>query len=172
MSTERIRKSIETAIEYLAQHRSEARYTDSLAIAELQEGLKCRIVDPQGRELLTDMVEGIGDENTAPSPGWLLRAALASCTATLIGMRAAQRKVELSGVKVLVDSESDDYGILGMDEAVPAGPLSVSVRVQIASENATDAELREVVDWAVYHCPVVDAVRRDVRLTADMEITK
>ena len=40
MAMEHIRKSIETAIEYLSQHPSEARYTDSLATAELEEGLE------------------------------------------------------------------------------------------------------------------------------------
>jgi hypothetical protein len=61
-----------------------------------------------------------------------------------------------------VDSESDDRGILGLDPAVPAGPLSVLavVRVNAAS---TDADaMRDVVDWAVAHCPVVDALRRPI----------
>ena len=32
-------------------------------------------------------------------------------------------------IEVTVDSESDDYGILGLDPAVPAGPLSMRVQV-------------------------------------------
>jgi hypothetical protein len=44
-------------------------------------------------------------------------------------MRAAVDGIELSRLEVVVDSESDDRGILGIDEAVPAGPLQMRVRV-------------------------------------------
>ena len=171
MSTERIRNSIETAIDYLSQHPNEARYTDSLATAELEEGLRFRIVDPEGRKLVSDMPESIGGGNEAPSPGWLLRAAIASCTATLTAMRAAQLKVQLTELKVLVDSESDDHGILGMEESIPAGPLSVRIRFHILADGASERELREVVDWAVKHCPVTDALQRDIPLTTEVEFS-
>jgi hypothetical protein len=39
-------------------------------------------------------------------------------------MRAAELGIPLQRLEVTVDSESDDRGILGMDEAIPAGPLS------------------------------------------------
>ena len=44
-------------------------------------------------------------------------------------MRAAERGVALHGLRVAVDSESDDRGILGIAENVPAGPLSMRLRV-------------------------------------------
>jgi hypothetical protein len=89
MSTQHIRESIEAAIGYIRQHPEEARYRDSAARAVIEDDLQCRITDPDGRELKTDMTTSIGGGNAAPSPGWLMRAALASCTATLTAMRAA-----------------------------------------------------------------------------------
>ncbi len=59
---------------------------------------------------------------SAPSPGWLLRAAEASCVATLITMRAAMLGIDLDTLEVTVDSVSDDRGLLGVDDTVPAGP--------------------------------------------------
>lgn len=38
-------------------------------------------------------------------------------------MRAAELGIALQRVEVVVDSESDDRGILAMDDEVPAGPL-------------------------------------------------
>jgi uncharacterized OsmC-like protein len=80
------------------------------------------------------MPTGVGGGSSAPSPGWLARAALASCDATVIAMRAAELGIPLQGLEVTVDSESDDRGLLGMDDAVPAGPLSSRILVRIVAE--------------------------------------
>ena len=118
----------------------------------------------------TDMVTSVGGENSAPSPGWMLRAATASCVATLIAMKAALDEVELGDVEVTVDSQSDDLGILGIDEGVPAGPLSVSVRVKLAAPGTDPEELRELVTWAHDHCPLCDLTKRAVPITLETEI--
>ena len=115
------------------------------------------------------MPPSVGGEGSAPSPGWLFRAALASCDATLIAMRAAAQGIQLSRLEVAVDSESDDRGILGIDEAVPAGPLRIRVRVRLASPDASDAELRKIADWGDRHCPVSDGARRPTETIMEVE---
>jgi uncharacterized OsmC-like protein len=169
MSTEHIKTSIEGAIEYLSEHPEECRYTDTAATAVI-DGLRCSVVDPDGREVRTDMPAGVGGSNAMPSPGWLLRAALASCDATLIAMRAAQQGVTLSELQVSVDSESDDRGLLGMDDTVPAGPFGASVHVQISAEGATAEELHRIVEWAHRHSPVGDAMQRAVPTTVEVDV--
>lgn len=169
MASEHIRKSIEGAIDYLSAHPEEVRYTDSPATAVI-DGLSSTVKGANGESLVTDMPEGVGGGDSAPSPGWLLRAAIASCDATLIAMRAAQEGIELSTLEVTVDSESDDRGILGMDESVPAGPLSVRVHVRIAAEGVSSDELRSVVAWADRHCPVSDAVQRAVPASVEVQV--
>jgi uncharacterized OsmC-like protein len=57
-----------------------------------------------------------------------------------------------------------------MDAAVPAGPLSVKVKVRIAAEGTSEAKLREVVAWGVEHCPVADAIQRAVPLVTEIEL--
>ena len=166
---EHIRDSIGNAIGYLTEHPEESRYTDSPATAVI-EGLKSRVEGPNGASLVSDMPQGVGGGDSAPSPGWLLRAAIASCDATVIAMRAAQEGVELSNLEVTVDSESDDQGLLGMDDSVPAGPLSTRIRVKIAAEGVQPEKLREIVEWADHHSPVSDAVQRAVPTTVDIEI--
>jgi uncharacterized OsmC-like protein len=108
------------------------------------------------------MATSVGGTATAPSPGWLFRAAAASCVATLIAMRAATLETALGSLVVTVDSESDDQGILGIDPAIPAGPLSVRVSVAIRAPEVDAERLREIASWGVEHCPVTDAVGRAV----------
>lgn len=159
MTDSAIHEAISSAIAYITAHPDEARYTDSPATATLTDGLTVTVSGPDGVTVRTDMPESVGGEATAPSPGWLLRAAQASCLATLIAMRAAQMGIEHGPIEVVVDSESDDRGILGIDEAVPAGPLSSRARISVAMAGASRQAL---VSWADQHCPVQDAVRRAV----------
>jgi uncharacterized OsmC-like protein len=169
MSGDHIRQSIENAKQYLSEHPDEARYTDRPATAVIEDGLRCRVETPEGTVVVTDMPAGMGGGGSAPSPGWVARAAQASCDATLIAMRAAELGVPLQRLQVTVDSESDDRGLLGMDEAVPAGPLNSRIRVRIAADGVEPARLRELVEWADRHSPVSDAVRRAVPTTVEVE---
>lgn len=170
MSNEKIRGSISKAIEYLSSHSDEARYVDSPATAVIEEGLRCRVDGPDGRVAVTDMPGSIGGGGSAPSPGWLARAAQASCDATIIAMRAAQEGINLKVLEVTVDSESDDRGLLGMDESIPAGPLSARVRVRIAADDIDPARLRGLVEWADRHSPVTDGVRRAIPTKVEVEV--
>ena len=165
-----IKTAIDSAVEYLTANPADARSTDSLATARLLDGLRFEVTDPHGRSVTTDMVEGVGGEDSAPSPGWLLRAAVASCDATLIAMHAAREGITLSRLEVDVDSESNDLGILGIDPSVPKGPLQMRARVRVASPEADDARLRALVENAVDHCPVCDAVKRDVPVSLEIEV--
>lgn len=170
MGSSKIAEAIASARSHLAAHPEEARYRDSTASAVVEDGLRVRVTGPDGSSVVTDMVAGVGGSGSAPSPGWLFRAAYASCAATLITMRAAEQAVELSGLQVDVDGESDDRGILGLAEDVPAGPASMKVVVSVPSA-AGDAAVRAVVEWGLKHCPVDDAVRRAVPVEVDVRFS-
>jgi uncharacterized OsmC-like protein len=162
MSEGRIAEAVAAARAWVAANRTEARYRDGMATAVVEAGLRTRVTAPDGTTISTDMVTGIGGDATAPSPGWLMRAASASCIATLITIRAAELGLDIDGLEVAVDSESDDAGMLGLDASVPAGPLSMRVAVQVAASTASSDEVRAVIQWGIDHCPVCDAVKRAV----------
>jgi uncharacterized OsmC-like protein len=159
-----IADAVANAGRYLTDHPDEARYRDSAARARLTSGLSVEVTGPGGERLLTDMPKGIGGTGSEPSPGWLLRAATASCVASLVAIRAAATGVDLRTVEVEVDSESDDRGILGLDPKIPAGALSMKVAVSVDAPGVERAAVEAVVAWAVGHCPVTDTVARAVPL--------
>jgi len=160
--TDAIRTAIEGASAYLTEHPDEARYTDSLATARVESGLRVRVEGPNGEVLETDMPGAVGGAGSAPSPGWFLRAAVASCVTSLATMRAAQLSLANFTCQVEVDSESDDRGILGLDASVPAGPLSMRIGFRMSADDMGLEKLEELAVWAMEHCPVSDAVRRAV----------
>ena len=173
MSQQDIRDKLSAASSYLSANPTEAHYTDSPATARLvdPQGLQTDVTGPDGAHMTTDMPSSVGGGGGDPSPGWYLRAAEASCVATLIAMRAAQEGVAIEALEVTVDSESDDRGILGISDDVPAGPLRTRVHVRIKSPVADDDDddiWDPLVNWAVDHCPVTDAVRRATPLTVEI----
>ena len=119
MASSDIAAAIRGARTYLTANPAEATYRDGAATAIVEDGLRIRVDGPDGAMITTDMVKGIGGGGSAPSPGGLFRASYAACVATLITMRAAESGLELSGLEVAVDSESNDFGILGIDSLTP-----------------------------------------------------
>lgn len=170
MSGASIREAIARTVAFFGENPEKARTPDPKAVATVQEGLRCRVEGPSGAALVTDMPKGVGGGGAAPTPGWFLRAALASCDATVIAMRAAQLGITLGTLEVTVESESDHRGLLGVPGTEVAGPLAVRVRVRLAADGASPEQLREIVAWAESHSPVGDALRRAVPSTVDIEI--
>jgi uncharacterized OsmC-like protein len=164
-----IADAVAVASRYLSEHPEEARYRDSAAHAHLAGGLGVVVTGADGERVTTDMPTGIGGTAADPSPGWILRAAAASCVASLIAIRAAQMQREIVSVDGGVDSESDDRGILGLDDAIPAGALSMRVIVSVDAPTLSAADRASLVEWAVEHCPVTDTIRRAVTVTIELD---
>ena len=157
---ESIRSAIEKASGHLTEHPEAAAGTDAAATAVFEEGLRFRVEGPKG-DVISDMSESVGGGATAPTPAWLQRAALASCDATLVAMEAARDGVELTDLKVTVESESDFRGVLGVDDSVRPGPLA-------AAGNATEDQLREIVQRAESRSVVRDALARAIPMTTEI----
>jgi uncharacterized OsmC-like protein len=155
---ESIRSAIEGASRHLTEHPEAAVDTDAAATAVREEGLRFRVEGPKG-SLTSDMSTSVGGGATAPTPAWLLRAALASCDG-----------VELTDLEVTVDSDSDFRGILGVDDSVDPGPLKLRVRIKLAASNATEDQLRAIVERAESRSPVRDVVARGIPMTTEIAI--
>lgn len=166
MDADRIRHALATLKAYYVENPQRAAAPDKTATATIESGLRVKAVGPKGESLVTDMPPGIGGDNSAPTPGWYLRAALANCDATMIALRAAELGVQLDALEVTVGSNSDSRGLISDGTDIPAGPLSFHIDIRIAAAGVAAEELREIVRWAEAHSPVGDALRRSVAVTA------
>src|SRR5688500_15315000 len=103
------------------------------ATARLRGGLRCELTGPYNEWLMSVMAPAMGGTASGPNPGGLRRGALASCTATVIAMRAAKLGVVLDSLEVTAETDSDLRGILGLDETVSAGHGPVRIKVTIGA---------------------------------------
>ena len=170
MSNQQIQEAVKGVIQYYTKNPDKAVSEDKPARATVVAGLRCRATNSDGFELFSDMPKGIGGGATAPSPGWLLRAALANCDATMIAMRAAELGITLTTLEVTVGSTSDDRGLLQIDDTIHAGPLNVQVHVKLGSKDVTKEQLHELVNWTEKHSPVGDSISRAVPLKVSVEV--
>lgn len=166
--------SVGDAIERLSAAISadplKARAKNMPATARLVEGLQCELSGPYNERLITDMAPAIGGGASGPNPGWLLRGALASCTATVIAMRAATLGVALGSLEVTVETDSDLRGILGLDESVSSGHGPVRIKVKISAPSASPDVLREIVVWADRHSPVTCTLRQAPECSVEIDV--
>jgi len=169
MSVEHIQNSVNDVIAYLTENPQDALSTSAPVTAVMENDLRCRVTGAEGQSIVTDMPTAVGGGGTAPSPGWLARAALASCDATRIALRAAELGITLDTLKVIMDSVDDDRGLFGIDKSVRAGSLSVRTRVIIGADGVDEKVLRDIVDYAVVHSPVADMCR--TATPSEVEVT-
>lgn len=170
MNAPSIRTALEAISATITADPAKARSKNAPATARLTAGLQCELSGPYNERLITDMPPAMGGAATGPNPGWLLRGALASCTATVIAMRAAKLGVTLDSLEVTVESDSDNRGMLGLDESVSAGLAAVRMKVKISAPGTSPEALRDIVDWADAHSPVGCTMRQAPGCSLDVEV--
>jgi uncharacterized OsmC-like protein len=154
MSSVRIREAIEKTARSLEENPEKARVKNAPAVATVEDGLRCRVTGPAGEVLHTDMPPGMGGAGSAPNPGWLMRAALASCNATVIATRAAKAGIQLAKLEVSVTSETDSRGVLGLDASISAAMKPLRIGVAISAPGTPPEELKKLVQSACAQSPV------------------
>jgi len=164
-----IRESILNVRTALASKADAGPAPDRPAVAVMEDGLRCRAEGGDGWTVVTDMPTPVGGGGAAPTPGWLIRAALASCAATTIAMRAAELGISLTRLEVTAESETDMRGLLDVGDDVEPGPVTARLRVDLEAAGTDTQRLEELVEWADRHSPVGDCVRRAVPV--ELEIT-
>lgn len=175
MSVERIAASMERVSAALTRKPHAGLHDDTPATVRWAGGLRTVARGEAGIEVTTDMPAAIGGGDSAPTPGWLLRTALASCAVTRIAMEAASRGIALHTLEAHATSRSDLRGLVGVAEAdgsrVPAGPLAMDLHVRIGAPGVEAAMLRALVEATPGCSPVTAALEQPLAVGLHVEVT-
>ncbi len=156
-----IRAMAERSIQLLTMKPSRGHLT-CITRARLVDGLRCEIEEGPWR-LAADMPAKVGGDETAPNPGVLGRAALASCLAIGIASWAARLGVPIDALEVEVQADFDARGELGMGDGIQPGYTEIRYAVAIASA-APQHLLDEVLELAERYSPYLDNFGRALTL--------
>ncbi|MCG6888312.1 MAG: OsmC family protein [Gammaproteobacteria bacterium] len=169
MSDVEIGKAVENVENYLQSQSDPGPQADAPATATIVSGLRCRIESPQGDSIYTDMPAHVGGGATANSPGWHLRAALASCDATLLAIRAARLGLQLDSIEVRVEASSDGRGMF-LDEGISPGSSAMHLFFKIGASGVSREQIEALVHWVEQHSPVGADITRAVSVQSHIEI--
>ncbi len=173
---EQILKAMQRLRAVLACRPQAGIHADEPATARWGEGMRIITQNANGTQITTDMPAELGGEGNQVSPGWLLRAGLASCLATRIAMEAAAAEVLLTRLEVTAKSTSDARGLLGMlgdgGEPVSPAPCEVQLEVIIGASNVSGEALRAMIDSSFRCSPVSVAVERAIPVGLRVDIVE
>ena len=174
MTLEQIAASMTRVAAALTRKPQAGLHDDAPATVRWAGGLRTVARSETGTELATDMPAAIGGDDTAPTPGWLLRTALASCAVTRIAMAAAARGITLATLEAHVTSRSDLRGLVGVaapdGSAVPAGPLAMDLHVRSGAPGVQADTLRALVAATPGCSPVTCAVAQPLAVGLHIEV--
>jgi uncharacterized OsmC-like protein len=171
---EHISKAMQRVRAVLARRPGAGIHADEPATARWDEGLRIVTRHANGTQMTTDMPAELGGEGNQVSPGWLLRAGLASCLATRIVMEAAATGICLTRLEVIAKSTSDTGGLLGMTgdsgERITPGPSEVQLAVRLGATDVAPGQLRAMIDTSFRCSPVSAALERAVPVGLHIDI--
>lgn len=174
MATQDIAAALQRVESVLRRRPSAGLHDDASATAHWEGGTRVIASHDNGKQVVSDMPAELGGSGDQVTPGWLLRAGFASCTATCIALAAAADGVELQALEVQACSRSDTRGLLGLadgdGELVYAGPRDMQMHVKISAHGVSEQRLRELIEKSYRSSPIACALLNAVPVTLRIEV--
>ncbi len=174
MTLQHIAAALERAEHVLTRRPDMAVHEDAPATSRWAGGIRCISSHPNGTEIATDVDREIGGTGDMVSPGWLMRAGIASCAASSLVMRAAAAGIELTSLEVIVRSHSDSRGLLGIagddGAAIDPAPREIELVFRVAARDASKERLEALVAESQRCAPVPAAILHGVPARLRVEI--
>jgi uncharacterized OsmC-like protein len=174
MATQEIAAAVQRLKSVLRRRPQAGLHDDAAATARWEGGMRVIAYHDNGTAVPTDMPAELGGSGSLVTPGWLLRAGFASCTATCIGMAAAAEGIALEALEVQARSRSDTRGMLGMagldGEPVSAGPRDMQMFVRICAPGVSEERLHALIEESYRRSPMACALGDRVPVALRIEV--
>lgn len=120
--------------------------------AEYHGDLHCTATHgPSGVTLTTDAPTDNHGRGASFSPTDLVATALGTCVATIMGIQAQKRDLDLEGMEISVEKE------------MASDPRRIaSLRTEVRMPKPLDEQTRQRLEHAARHCPVHHSIHPDI----------
>jgi uncharacterized OsmC-like protein len=112
---------------------------------------------PSGNTLVTDAPVDNNGRGEAFSPTDLVATALGACMATVMGIIAQRKEIDLSGMKITVQKH--------MSSDAPRRIVALPVRIQMPI--AADHPSVPLLQASIHGCPVHNSIHPDIKVDVD-----
>lgn len=145
------------------QKKPSAGHGTMRASGRLEDGLVC-VAGANGTEVTMDMKKAAGGGESAPPPGFYIRAGLIGCVAIGIKLTAAREGIPIEAIDVDVEMDFDDFALFGLG-ANSAAPLETRLSIRIDSSASQDV-LDGLVKRALAADPYFLAIQNAQKISA------
>ncbi|BAH55460.1 OsmC family protein [Rhodococcus opacus] len=104
----------------------------------------------------------------AASPAEYVLQALAGCYAVTYATNAAVRGIELSSLRLEMQTDFDLQGFLNLDDSVRPGAQEIRIDVHAESPNASTEQLQELTDAVQKRSPIRDTLANPVQVVTTL----
>ena len=112
---------------------------------------------------------GVGGPGTGACSGDLLLGALAACAQLTCQMVASAMGIAVNDIDVEVEGDLDLRGTLGLDREVGAGFDAIRLRFAIDAPDASEEDLRRLLEKTERYCTVLQTLRRPPEIESFLE---
>jgi putative redox protein len=159
----RIGEAVERARAIFARRPATARARKAATARLIGAGWRTEVCAGD-HTFMVDQPAALGGDSDGPSPGDLIRGALAACLVQNYAMHAQRFGVALDAVEVTVESNLDLRAAWGLDVEEPPGFLSVRYTSTLTT-NAPPERVRTLAEYAEQRSPSLDDLRRAIDVT-------
>ncbi|MBQ9055536.1 OsmC family protein [Rhodococcus sp. (in: high G+C Gram-positive bacteria)] len=104
----------------------------------------------------------------AASPAEYILQALAGCYAVTYATNAAVRGIELSSLRLEMQTDVDLQGFLNLDDAVRPGLQEIRINVHAESPNSTSEQLQALTEAVQKRSPIRDTLANPVHVVTTL----
>ena len=169
-----IAEAMQRAVNVFQRRPEMGLHDDAAGRAVWRGGTRVSNLHDSGLQMDTDMPKELGGSGDCVSPGWLFRAGIAACSTTVIAMIAASQGITLDHLEIVVSSQSDTRGVLGMQdsagELINPGPQAIGMQVSIRAAGVDAAVLQRLVEEGLQRSPMQSALLRHPPLSVQVLI--
>lgn len=163
-----LKESFERVKKLLSIKPEKGKYSTTTKV-RVKDGTTCE-VEHKHWKFTADVGKTEGGNDAGPGPSVLQRGALGSCLAIGYVKWAAYLDVPVDNIEVEVEADVDARGAYGIDGVSP-GYKGLLYRVFFDSP-APDDKIREVIEKADQHSPVLMDFKEPVQVEREVNIVK
>jgi len=160
-------KELFTHKQEILRNRPDKTRVEVSASSRLVEGFRSHVTTRKF-EMIVDQPENMGSTDRGPRPSEYVLAALAACHEVTYRLYADAMEIDLKSVAVSVTGISDARGFFDLGDEIPAGFSEVVGTIEVESD-ATDADLERLRLAVNRHCPVLDDLRKPMKVELDLK---
>lgn len=123
-------------------------------VAVVRAGTLCH-VEEAGQTLTVDVGKSVGGNGAGPNPSMVLRSAMTSCVAIGIKQWAARRGMPVDHVEVVLETDVDARGQLGVSDEAAPGFEGVRLMITVTSP-ADPTAVEDLVARSLKCSPLMD----------------